>query len=51
MSSTIGGEDINHDLSGGEKDKLEKKLRAEARKQMLKGRKKEEKKISAESGK
>ena len=40
MSSTIGGEDINHDLSTDEKNKLERELRAEARKLMLKGKKK-----------
>ncbi len=34
MSSTIGGEDDHHDLSTKEKDELEKKLRAEARKLM-----------------
>jgi len=34
MSSTIGGEDEHHDLSAKEKDDLEKKLRAEARKLM-----------------
>jgi hypothetical protein len=40
MSSTIGGEDLNHDLSTDKKDKLEKDLRTEARKLMLKGKKK-----------
>ncbi|MEZ4524587.1 MAG: hypothetical protein R2941_01525 [Desulfobacterales bacterium] len=35
MSSTIGGEDSNHDLSADEKDRLEKQLRTEARKLML----------------
>jgi hypothetical protein len=34
MSSTIGGEDEHHDLCAKEKDDLEKKLRAEARKLM-----------------
>ncbi len=40
MPSTIGGDDINHDLSIVEKDKREKELRAEARKLMLMGKKK-----------
>ncbi|QTA81312.1 Uncharacterized protein dnl_36450 [Desulfonema limicola] len=45
MSSTIGGEDINHDLTTDEKDKLERDLRAEARKLMLKGKKKKRKSL------
>lgn len=45
MSSTIGGEDINHDLTTDEKDKLERELRAEARKLMLKGKKKKRKSL------
>jgi hypothetical protein len=45
MSSTIGGEDINHDLTTNEKDKLERDLRAEARKLMLKGKKKKRKSL------
>jgi hypothetical protein len=32
MTSTMGGDDPSHDLSPQEKDKLEKKLREEARK-------------------
>jgi len=45
MSSTIGGEDINHDLATDEKDRLEKELRAEARKLMLTGKKKKRKSL------
>jgi len=45
MSSTIGGEDINHDLSANEKDKLEKELRTEARKLMSNGKKKKRKSL------
>lgn len=45
MSSTIGGEDINHDLTTDEKDKLERDLRAEARNLMLKGKKKKRKSL------
>ncbi len=44
MSSTIGGEDINHDLSTDEKDRLEKELHAEARKLMLTGKKNKKRK-------
>jgi hypothetical protein len=40
MSSTVGGDDETHDLSTEEKDKLEKKLRAEARALMRTGAKK-----------
>ncbi len=39
MASTIGGENGGHDLSPEEKNKLERKLRAEARKLMLNGKK------------
>ena len=45
MSSTIGGEDISHDLSAEEKDRLEKKIRAQARKLMLTGNKKKRKSL------
>jgi len=45
MSSTIGGEDLHHDLSTDKKDKLEKDLRAEARKLILKGKKKRRKSL------
>lgn len=51
MSSTIGGEDINHDLSADEKDKLEKKLRADARELILKGKKKKKKSVLKEEKK
>jgi len=40
MSSTVGGDDETHDLSSEEKDKLEKKRRAEARALMRTGAKK-----------
>jgi|SaaInl8_200m_RNA_FD_contig_121_166374_length_8701_multi_5_in_0_out_0_10 hypothetical protein len=45
MSSTIGGEDINHDLSTDEKERLEKELRAKARKLMLTEKKKKRKSL------
>ncbi len=38
MSSTMGGEDTNYDLTTVEKDKREKELRAEARKLLLIGK-------------
>ena len=45
MSSTIGGEDSHHDFSPEAKDKLEKELRAEARRLMLNGKKKKRKSL------
>jgi len=43
MSSTIGGEDINHDLAIHEKNEKEKNLRTYARKLMMQGNKKKRK--------
>lgn len=44
MASTLGGDDPLHDLSPEEKDRIEKKLREEARKLRLRGKHKEGKK-------
>ena len=45
MASTIGGEDINHDLSNIQKDIRERELRAEARKLMVTPHKKKRKSL------
>lgn len=44
MASTIGGDDLNHDLSPQEKDQLEKELREKARDMIKKGKSRERKK-------
>ncbi len=41
MTSTLGGDDPRHDLEPSDKDKLEKRLREEARKLLGKKSKKE----------
>ncbi len=45
MSSTIGGEDIKHDLSSAEKDRLEQELRAEARRLLKAGKNRKRKSL------
>jgi hypothetical protein len=41
MTSTIGGDDPDHDLPAGEKDRLEAKLRGESRELRRHGKPKE----------
>jgi hypothetical protein len=47
VSSTLGGDDPDHDLTPEEKDKIERQLRLEGRELLKQGRAKERKKLDA----